>query len=175
VKAGTSKAAAAQRKKLFASAFLANGGNQTQAAIAAGYKAGAAAEKAGYRLSKDVQVIARIAAGRERAGQKAELTAERTLKEVARLAYFDPRKLYKPDGTLKAVHELDDDTAAAVSAVEIDEIKADGAVIGQTRKIKHWDKNQALEKAMKHLGLYEKDNRQSRPVIVFTSEDAGVL
>jgi hypothetical protein len=27
-------------------------------------------------------------------------------------------------------------------------------------KVKLWDKNAALEKALKHLGLYERDNRQ---------------
>ena len=34
---------------------------------------------------------------------------------------------------------------------------------GRTTKLKVWDKNAALEKAMKHLGLYEKDNSQRAP------------
>jgi tRNA(adenine34) deaminase len=44
-----------------------------------------------------------------------------------------------------------------VGAVVLD---ADGVVIGITRKIKHWDKNAALEKLMKHLGEYEADNNR---------------
>ncbi|NYT79315.1 hypothetical protein H0A71_20260 [Alcaligenaceae bacterium] len=34
-------------------------------------------------------------------------------------------------------------------------VKADGTII-----YKFWDKNSALEKAARHLGLYETDNRQ---------------
>jgi hypothetical protein len=48
---------------------------------------------------------------------------------------------------LKAVGELDDDTAAALSSLEVEE----GDVT--TRKVKFFDKNAALEKAIKHLGL----------------------
>jgi hypothetical protein len=36
---------------------------------------------------------------------------------------------------------------------------------GRPTKIKLWDKNAALEKLMKHLGLYETDNRQKAPNI----------
>lgn len=72
---------------------------------------------------------------------------ERTLQEVARVGYFDMRKLYNPDGTEKSPHEWDDDTAGAIS-----HIGPHGAV--------PFDKNNALEKAMKFHGLYEKDNSQ---------------
>jgi hypothetical protein len=44
--------------------------------------------------------------------------------------------------------------------VEIDECTVDGAVVGRTTKIKLRDKNRALEMAMRHLGLYERDNKQ---------------
>ena len=50
-----------------------------------------------------------------------ELTPERLLREVAKLANADRRRLYRPDGTLKQVSELDDETAAAVASVEHDE------------------------------------------------------
>ena len=49
--------------------------------------------------------------------------------------------------------ELDDDRAAMISAIEVD---ADGRLT----RIRLWDKNAALEKAMKHLGLYNRDNTQ---------------
>ena len=55
---------------------------------------------------------------------------------------------------------MDDDTRAAVASFEIDERKVDGVVVGRTTKIKLWDKNRALEMAMRHLGLYERDNAQ---------------
>ncbi|HNL91236.1 MAG TPA: hypothetical protein PKH05_19300, partial [Nitrospira sp.] len=47
---------------------------------------------------------------------------------------------------------LDDATRAAVASFEID---ATGRI-----KYRFWDKNAALEKAAKHLGLYKADNEQ---------------
>jgi phage terminase small subunit len=166
VKAGTSKVSAARRRELFVEAYVTNGGNATQAAISAGFPVKSASSR-GHEYVKDREIFAEIE--RRRAETLADakeitgLSVERTLREVARLAYFDPRKLYHEDGRLKAIHELDDDTAAAVASVEVDEIGVEGTVIGHTKKIKHWDKNAALEKAMKHLGQYEADNDQKPP------------
>jgi predicted RND superfamily exporter protein len=42
--------------------------------------------------------------------EKTGITAERALKEIYRLATFDPRKLFNEDGTIKPIHDLDDDT-----------------------------------------------------------------
>jgi len=47
------------------------------------------------------------------------------------------RKLFNTDGSLKLIHELDDVTAAAIASIEVDEIKADGVVIGQVKKTKY--------------------------------------
>jgi hypothetical protein len=38
-------------------------------------------------------------------------------------------------------------------------------VIGLTKRVEFFDKNAALEKAMKHLGLYERDNSQKKDPI----------
>lgn len=162
-KAGTSKAVAAERKKVFIEAYLTNGGNATQAAITAGFTVRSAAAR-GSELVKDREVSQEISKRAEAVAAKCELTTERTLLEIARLAYSDPRRFYNPDGSLKAIHDLDDDTAATIASVEVDEIGVDGVVVGHTKKVKQWDKNAALEKAMKFHGLYEKDNAQQQPV-----------
>lgn len=166
-KAGTSKAAASDRRKAFVAAYLTNGRNATQAAITAGYSQKTAAVKAS-QLLREVKIAQQVAVVSERAAAIAGLTIERTLQEVARVAYFDPRTLFRPDGSLKAPDEWDDDTAAAVAQLEVEEhfdsSEGEGKqpkVYGfSTKKLKIWDKNAALEKAMRHLGLYEKDNRQ---------------
>lgn len=162
-KAGTSKASTAQRKALFVEAYITNGGNATEAAIAAGFTKRSAGSR-GHELVKDREISAAISQRKAEALESAKeitgLSIERTLREVARVAYFDVRKLYDEDGRLRKVHELDDDTAAGLASVEIDEIGIEGVVIGHTKKVKVWDKNAALEKAMKHLGQYELDNAQ---------------
>ena len=151
VKAGMSKVSAADRHAAFAEAYLANGQNALQAAITAGYSKRSAGSQ-GHRLLKDVQVQQIIARRRTEIAANLELNTERTLREVSRLAYCDPRGIMHDDGRVKMPHELDDDTAAAIASFEIN---AAGEI-----KYKFWDKNSALDKAAKVQGLYEKDNSQ---------------
>jgi phage terminase small subunit len=150
VKAGNGQAAAAARRGVFVQAYMANGHNATQAAITAGYSSKTAYSQ-GQRLLKHVEISGQLAEMAREAGNAAGLTVERVLEEVRRLSFSDPRKLYRKDGTPIPIAELDDDTAAMISAIEVD---ADGRLT----RIRLWDKNAALEKAMKHLGLYERDN-----------------
>ena len=166
------KDTAAARRARFIEALLSNGENISQAALAAGFSPKSAASQ-GSRLLKHVEVQQALNTRRTEVLQKFQLTTERTLQEIARLAYSDPRRLFGPDGRLKAIHELDDDAAATIASIEADEINADGAVIGVTRKIKVWDKNSALDKAMKHLGLYEKDNAQPAAAIADAMTEAN--
>ena len=166
VKAGTSKAAAEARKNLFVEAYIGNGNNATRAAIAAGY-APTSAEQAGMRLKKDVRVTAAIAGATEAAAKIAGLDVARTLRELARLAYADPGRLYAADGTLIPIRELDEEVRATIASVEVEHRAKDGGgEVPTTVKVKVWDKNAALEKAMKSHGLYESDNRQKPPTVV---------
>ena len=48
------------------------------------------------------------------------LTPERLMAQIALVAFADVRRLFNPDGTLKPICELDDDTAAALS-VEVED------------------------------------------------------
>ncbi len=172
-KPGQNKATTEQRFKLFAEAYLSNNGNATHAALAAGFSPKTAASQ-GSRLLKNVKVKQYLDSRRAEVLTKVGLTTERTLLEVARLAYSDLRKLYHPDGRLKAVHELDDDAAATIASLEVDEITVGENVIGVTKKLKQWDKGQALDKAMKHLGLYEKDNEQPNAGLAEAIKDSGM-
>lgn len=163
VKAGTSKAAAADRRARFVEAYIANGGNATEAAKTAGFSPKTSASQA-RRLLKDVRVASAVKRRRVEAGSKYELTTERVLKECARIVYADPRKLFGPDGNPIPIPKLDDDAAAAVAGFEhVEEFSGRGKsreLSGYTKKLKLWDKNSAIDKAMKHLGLFEKDNAQ---------------
>jgi phage terminase small subunit len=150
VKAGNGQAAATTRRVVFVQAYMANGHNATQAAITAGFSAKTAYSQ-GQRLLKHVEVSGQLTEMAREAGNAAGLTVERVLEEVRRLSFSDPRKLFRKDGTPIPITELDDDTAAMISAIEVD---ADGRLT----RIRLWDKNAALEKAMKHLGLYNRDN-----------------
>ena len=157
VKAGNGQAAAAARRGVFVQAYIANGHNATQAAIKAGYSAKTAYSQ-GQRLLKHVEVSGQLAEAAQKVGDISGLIAERTLTESHALLRRSSPALPR-DGILKNRGD-GRDTRAAIASIEIDERTVDGVVIGHTTKIKLWDKNRALEMAMKHLGLYERDNAQ---------------
>ncbi|WP_417518745.1 terminase small subunit [Marinobacter sp.] len=92
--------------------------------------------------------------------ESADIRQERVLKEIASIALFDPRKLFDDAGHPKKISELDDATAAAISGLKVTHIGAKGQEVGAVVEYKLSDKNSALEKLMKHLGLYEQDNKQ---------------
>jgi len=151
VKAGTSKRSAAQKREAFVEEFLVNGENATQAAVAAGFSEKSAGA-AGARLLKDVRISVAVSQRRKEIVQDMRLTTDRLHREIARLAFSDPRRIMHPDGRIKMPHELDDDTAAAVASFEFD---VDGSI-----KYKFWDKNSAQERGAKILGAFERDNSQ---------------
>src|SRR4029077_4015329 len=125
--------------------------------------AAAAYRRAGYKVSSDKaaaahaarlvangSIAAAIAAAQAARSQRTGIGANRTLCELARLAFSDARKLFCPDGSLRQVADWDDDTAAAVASVEVHE-EYEGAgderrLTGHVRKLRLWDKNSALAK-----------------------------
>lgn len=156
------------RQRRFVEEFLADG-NATAAYKRAGYKAGGnSAESAASRLLRNVQVAEAIAAAQKERSQRTLVTADDVLRELARVGFSDPRRLYRPDGTLKTPCEWDDDVAAAVASVETDEetrqIDARTRVTTRTHKVKRWDKLSALEKLGKHLGMFKEQHEHSGEV-----------
>jgi len=126
--------------------------NATQAAIRAEYKGDP--NTVGPRLLVNVGVQKAIAARMKERGRRTEVTQDRVLLELARIAFADPRKLFGDDGKLRTISELDDDTAAAVASMEV---LAGGDGAATTVKVRLVDKGAALTNAMRHLGMFAKD------------------
>jgi phage terminase small subunit len=129
--------------------------NGLQAALRAGYSARTAKVQASQLLTV-LNVQERIAELRGAVNEKLDITAERVLREAARLAFSDPRKFFNADGSLKPITELDDDTAAAMASFESVE-KAIAGGEGETetiRKVKFWDKPSSIGMLGKHLNLF---------------------
>jgi len=98
----------------------------------------------------------------DKVAEKADVTQERVIREIARIGLFDVRKLFDNAGNPLPITELDDDVAAAISGIKVVQMggKDGEEVAGQVIEYKIADKNSALEKLMKYLGAYEKDNAQ---------------
>lgn len=135
----------------------------------AGYKGeGHSAEAAASRLLRDVEVRAEIdrlqAEALAQVQQDTGITLKRTLEEIARLAFFDPRKLFDPKGNPLALTDLDDETAAVIAGLDVleefDGTGKDKVFVGYIKKWKLADKKGALDMLMKHLGGYREDNKQ---------------
>lgn len=159
-----------RKQETFAVA-VAKGSNASEAYRNAGYGKGMAAKtvnEAASRLLRNGKVKARVDALRAPALRKAELSVERTLEEVASLSYSDIGHMLESNGGLIPLAEMDPKVRRAIASIEFVTDK-DGA---RTTKLKLWDKNSALEKSMKHLGLFEKDNAQSREDLVLNIEAA---
>lgn len=118
----------------------------------------------GARLLVNPNVAEKIAERKAERAARVGITADRVLQEVARLSLFDPRKLFNANGEPVPIHELDDNTAAALAGLDVHEEYIgqgkDRKFIGYTKKYKLADKGANLERLMKHLGLFEKDNSQ---------------
>lgn len=129
--------------------------NATQAAIRAGYSRKTAVAIGAENLRKP-QIQTYIQDRRVAISQKTEITQERIIEEYAKIAFADIRVYFDEDGRLKNVHDLDDAAAAALAAIEVDEIwgaSMDGRIqIGETKKIKQWDKIKALDAICRVLG-----------------------
>jgi phage terminase small subunit len=130
--------------------------NATQAALRAGYSA-ATAYSQGQRLLKHVEVAKAVRAAKKARAERMAISQDRVLVELARIAFFDPRKLFDADGKPIAINQLDDDTAAALVGLDVlEEFEGSGEdrqFVGYTKKYKIADKNTALANAMRHLGM----------------------
>lgn len=134
------------KERRFVDEYLISG-NATEAAISAGYAKRSAANT-GWRLMRKAEISAAIADRAKAVANKADVTAERVLREYARLAFGDPRSVadWGPDGVaLRPSSELTDEQAALIESVR--ETK-DGVAFKLHSKVA------ALEGLAKHLGLF---------------------
>ena len=173
VKAGTSKVSAEDRRMMFVEAYLSNGKNATQAAVAAGFSP-KTAERQGSRMVRDVRVQTILDKRRTEIAEKHELSTNEIMADMARALRFDPRKLFGQDGTFLPIHELDDDVALCLTGIETVIVK--GTEGSETplfvKKIKWESKATARDQALKVFGMYEKDNRQKAGLLDGLSIDA---
>lgn len=104
-------------------------------------------------LMANRNISSRVAELRKIVAERSVVSQESVIKELQRIAFFDIRKLFNEDGTLKRVTELDDDTAAAIASIEVVDIGADGQLV-LSKKFKTSEKLKALDLIGTHLGMF---------------------
>lgn len=112
----------------------------------------------GSKLLRNTKVQEYISRKQKQIEKRTEVTQDRVIKELAKIAFLDIRKLYTDNGQLKNVADLDSDTAGAISSLETleeyDGYGDDREKIGDTQKVKLLDKTKALELLGRHLGIF---------------------
>ncbi|MGM0783890.1 MAG: terminase small subunit [Pseudomonadota bacterium] len=94
---------------------------------------------------------------RKIAAEQYQVEASDVIRQLVRMGFADIRKLFTPQGQLKPLHELDDDTAAAIASFEVvtKEIPMPGdepPEIEYIHKVKMVDRIKPLELIGKHMG-----------------------
>jgi phage terminase small subunit len=153
------------KQQRFVLEYLSNGLNATQAAIKAGYSA-KTAQVQGSRLLSHVMVKEAVSEAKAKQVATAtqilqaelgeiEISAARTLVEIARVGYVDRRSYYHEDGRPKGMHELTPAQGAALADVEllVRNVTAGDGQSDLVHKFKLWDKNKALQMLAQHFGL----------------------
>lgn len=136
-----------KRMERFVDHYLANGGNGSKAALAAGYAKDSARVTASRLLAK-ANVRAMIQAKAAPAVERLQLSRERVIHEVAKLTHaeVESAKFYDEHGALKLPKEWTPEMSAAVCEIEMGED-------GRPKKIKLRNKDRVLELAARITGV----------------------
>jgi hypothetical protein len=93
----------------------------------------------------------------------ARYIVDELLRETREISHSDFRRLFGERGQLKPVNEWPEGAAKAVESVEVKEVfenEGDGRkLVGYTKKIKLWNKNQAVKMLGQEFGIF-KDKKE---------------
>lgn len=130
--------------------------NAGAACIRAGYTK-KASRRVGCYLLKRPEIKNAVRLGLKKITDKCEVTAERVIAELGRLAFSDMRQLYNAEGGLRPINEWPEDVARAVAGIDTDElfegVGREREQVGVTKKVRLWTKNHALETLARHFKL----------------------
>lgn len=113
----------------------------------------------GSRLLTNANVAGYIEKRMKERAQRTEITQDRVLQELAKLGFFDIRKLFDNSGKPLDITGLDDETTACIAGLEVMDVYEgtgeDKEFVGYIKKYKLSDKLKALELLGRHLGMFK--------------------
>jgi len=127
--------------------------NATQAAIRAGYSEKTSSEM-GYENLNKPQIAQYITYLRAKREKRTEVTSDRVVKELAKLAFFNMEDVIDERGVTKELTEWSRDDLAAIQEVTEDKLGSEEDAVIIRRKVKVSDKKASLELLARHLGIF---------------------
>lgn len=120
-------------------------------------------------LSNNGKVRVRIEELQKDIAERNKIDIDELVQTLANIVRFDIAELYDKNDKLKSIHDIPKEQREAIEELTVlEEYQGYGKereLIGFTKKIKASGKQAAIDKLLKHLGGYEKDNRQKKTEI----------
>lgn len=123
-----------------------------------------------YKLFDNGEITARVKELQEEAKTRNDVSIDEVVKTLASMLRFDIADMYDENGNLKNIHDIPKEARLMIQELNSEELYTSGRdreLLGFSKKIKTYSKTDAIEKLMRHLGGYEKDNSQKTIVIEF--------
>jgi phage terminase small subunit len=147
--------------------------NGTQAAIRSGYSEKTAHVIGAENLVKP-NIKKRIEELQSEIRERNKITIDELIQTLAGFVRLDPQDLLDEQGVVKSLSDMPAAARKCIAEMKLMEICGADGPIGVLKTIKFSSKLDAIEKLMKHLGGYEKDNKQKTPegtVIILPSNN----
>lgn len=100
---------------------------------------------------------ARLQQLRDMTEHKFNVDSESLMTLLTQMVTFDPRKCVDDQGNAVRLSKMGDAEAMALDGFEVVESETAGTIV---TKLKFAKRYEGIEKLMRHLGMYEKDNKQ---------------
>jgi len=111
----------------------------------------------GVRLLSRVHVKKEIDRRIAERAEKAKISQEKVLLELAKIAFANPKDIFTKSGGLIDVANLENDVASAVASIQIDSNNV-GRHKVTTKKIRFHDKIRALQLVGRHIGMFKDED-----------------
>lgn len=130
------------------------------------------------RLHNDPNITLRIREIQQEAYERNKITIDEIIQTLAGMVRFDIADLYDDEGALLPVKKMPVHARRMINQLDIDElftyVEGEKIPYGFTKKVRTINKLDAIEKLMKHLGGYEKDNAQKPSAVVNIALGSGI-
>ncbi|MBK6972666.1 MAG: terminase small subunit [Sterolibacteriaceae bacterium] len=137
--------------------------NSARAARVAGYAPKASAVR-GAELLRRPDVQQAIKMRQAELARRYAVEVENTIATLAAMAFFDPLDFFDDNGRLRNLGDVPLRARMALSGFKVRRVVVDkSAPPEEIIEIRFLDRGTNVERLMKHLGLFEKDNRQDKP------------
>lgn len=159
-----------QKQEMFCQAYVRLGDKSAayrEAYDASGMKPETINVKAS-ELFNEGKITVRVQELQDEVKKRNDVTIDEVVKTLAMMLRFDIADLYDEGGRLKPLNDIPKEARLMIQQLDTEELYCAGRekeLLGFSKKVRTYSKIDAIEKLMKHLGGYDKDNEQRKPVI----------